>query len=78
MVPDMEQRIYRLARAGGIDTNPTLFMQRAGSFTSVATEYGGATLLIRRSLSDMNGYLVLTGKGALACRVEANSPWQKR
>lgn len=59
----MEQRIYRLARAGGIDTNPTLFMQRAGTFASAATEYGTATLLTRRSGTDMNGYLILNGKG---------------
>jgi hypothetical protein len=59
----MEQRIYRLARAGGIDTNPTLFMQRAGTFASAATEYGTATLLTLRSGTDMNGYLILSGKG---------------
>lgn len=64
MVSGMEQRIYRLARAGGIDTNPTLFMQRAGTFASAATEYGTATLLTRRSGTDMNGYLILAGKAA--------------
>lgn len=64
MASSMEQRIYRLARAGGIDTNPTLFMQRAGTFASAATEYGTATLLTRRSGTDMNGYLILAGKAA--------------
>jgi hypothetical protein len=62
MASGMDQRIYRLARAGGIDTNPTLFTQRASAFASAATEYGTATLLTRRSGSDMNGYLILTGK----------------
>lgn len=55
----MEQSIYRIARASGIDTNPTLFTQRAGFFASSATENGSATLLTRRSDTDMNGYVVL-------------------
>lgn len=32
MVYGMDLRIFRLARAGGIDTNPTTFTQRAGTF----------------------------------------------
>lgn len=43
----MEQRIYRLTRAGGIDTNPTLFVQTAGTFASPATEYGHQTRVPR-------------------------------
>lgn len=53
----MEQRIFRLARVGGIDTNPTTFTQRAGTFASAATNTGQATLLIRRESSGLNGYL---------------------
>ncbi|WP_216353876.1 hypothetical protein [Arthrobacter sp. SRS-W-1-2016] len=55
----MEQRIFRLARAGGIDTNPTTFKQRAGTFASSATNTGQATLLTRREKSGLNGYLIL-------------------
>ncbi|MET4143824.1 type IV secretory system conjugative DNA transfer family protein [Arthrobacter sp. UYCo732] len=59
MFPGMEQRIFRLARAGGIDTNPTTFTQRAGTFASAATNAGQATLLTRRESSGLNGYLIL-------------------
>ncbi|MDQ0261912.1 hypothetical protein [Sinomonas atrocyanea] len=55
----MEQRIFRLARVGGIDTNPTTFGQRAGTFASAATSGGAATLLTRRERSGLNGYLIL-------------------
>lgn len=55
----MEQRIFRLARAGGIDTNPTTFTQRAGTFASAATNTGQATLLTRREKTGLNGYLIL-------------------
>lgn len=57
----MEQHIFRIARAGGIDTNPNLFIQRAAAFSSAATENGSATLLTRRSGTDMNGYLICSG-----------------
>jgi hypothetical protein len=59
MFQGMEQRIFRLARAGGIDTNPTTFTQRAGTFASAATNTGQATLLTRRESSGLNGYLIL-------------------
>jgi hypothetical protein len=59
MFQSMEQRIFRLARAGGIDTNPTTFTQRAGTFASAATNTGQATLLTRRESSGLNGYLIL-------------------
>ncbi|ACL42187.1 hypothetical protein Achl_4236 (plasmid) [Pseudarthrobacter chlorophenolicus A6] len=59
MFQGMEQRIFRLARAGGIDTNPTTFTQRAGTFASAATNSGQATLLTRRESSGLNGYLIL-------------------
>jgi hypothetical protein len=59
MFQGMEQRIFRLARAGGIDTNPTTFTQRAGTFASAATNTGRATLLTRREKSGLNGYLIL-------------------
>lgn len=55
----MEQRIFRLARSGGIDTNPTTFTQRAGTFASAATNTGQATLLTRREKTGLNGYLIL-------------------
>ncbi|WP_427019361.1 hypothetical protein ACQCSX_21965 (plasmid) [Pseudarthrobacter sp. P1] len=55
----MEQRIFRLSRAGGIDTNPTTFTQRAGTFASAATNSGQATLLTRREKTGLNGYLIL-------------------
>ncbi len=59
MFVGMEQRIFRLSRAGGIDTNPTAFTQRAGTFASAATNSGQATLLTRREPSGLNGYLIL-------------------
>ncbi|NVM96115.1 type IV secretory system conjugative DNA transfer family protein [Arthrobacter wenxiniae] len=55
----MEQRIFRLSRSGGIDTNPTTFTQRAGTFASAATNTGQATLLTRREKTGLNGYLIL-------------------
>jgi hypothetical protein len=58
----MEQRIFKLARAGSIDTNPTTFTQRAGTFASAATGNGAATLLTRREASGLNGYLILPEK----------------
>lgn len=64
MVRGMEQRIFRFARAGGIDTNPNLFGQRAGTFASAATEHGTATLLTRRAGTGMSGHLILSGKSA--------------
>ncbi|NKR12477.1 MULTISPECIES: hypothetical protein [unclassified Paenarthrobacter] len=59
MFQSMDQRIFRLARAGGIDTNPTTFTQRAGTFASAATNTGQATLLTRREKTGLNGYLIL-------------------
>ncbi|WP_237740792.1 type IV secretory system conjugative DNA transfer family protein [Crystallibacter crystallopoietes] len=58
----MSLRIYRLARSGGIETNPTTFGQRAGAFASAATELGTATLLTRREPTGLNGYLILPEK----------------
>lgn len=58
----MEQRIFKLARAGGIDTNPTTFTQRAGTFASASTNTGSATLLTRREKSGLHGYLILPAK----------------
>lgn len=55
----MEQTIFRLARAGGIDTNPTIFTQRAGTFASAATNAGSATLLTRREKTGLHGYLII-------------------
>lgn len=59
MFPGMEQRIFKLARAGGIETNTTTFGQRAGTFASAATNSGQATLLTRREKTGLNGYLIL-------------------
>jgi hypothetical protein len=64
MIRGMEQRIYRLARAGNIDTNPTTFIQRAALFASAATGKGAATLLTRREPSGLNGYLILPATSA--------------
>ncbi|MCC3299335.1 type IV secretory system conjugative DNA transfer family protein [Arthrobacter caoxuetaonis] len=58
----MEQRIFKLARAGGIDTNPSTFSQRAGTFASAATNAGTATLLTRRERTGLHGYLILPAK----------------
>ncbi|MCU6481920.1 type IV secretory system conjugative DNA transfer family protein [Arthrobacter sp. A2-55] len=58
----MEQRIFRLARAGGIETNPTTFTQRAGTFASAVANTGPATLLTRREKTGLNGYLILDEK----------------
>ncbi|MCC3292985.1 type IV secretory system conjugative DNA transfer family protein [Arthrobacter sp. zg-Y1110] len=58
----MDQRIFRLARAGGIDTNPTTFTQRAGTFASAATNAGSATLLTRREKTGLHGYLILPAR----------------
>ena len=69
MFPSMEQRIFRLARAGSIETNPTTFTQRAGTFASAATNSGQATLLTRREKSGLNGYLILP-----AAALGANAP----
>lgn len=41
MVYGMDLRIFRLARAGGIDTNPTTFTQRAGTFASAGAHFEG-------------------------------------
>ncbi|QDG89096.1 hypothetical protein [Pseudarthrobacter sp. NIBRBAC000502770] len=43
MFRGMEQLIYRLARAGGIDTNPTTYTQRAGTFAPAVANMGTAT-----------------------------------
>jgi hypothetical protein len=59
MFQGMDQRNFRLARAGGIDTNPTTFTQRAGTLASAATNTGQATLLTRREKTGLNGYLIL-------------------
>lgn len=39
MFRGMEQLIYRLARAGGIETNPTTYTQRAGTFASARRQH---------------------------------------
>ena len=62
----MEQRIFRMARAGGIDTNANTFIQRSGTFASAATQYGTATLLTRRENSAMNGYVIMPAEAAKA------------
>ncbi|MCW2131701.1 hypothetical protein B0G38_000851 [Arthrobacter sp. VKM Ac-2550] len=64
MFKGMEQRIFRMARAGGIDTNPTTFMQRANTFASAATQYGTTTLLTRREKSGLNGYVIMPAEAA--------------
>lgn len=61
MFQGMEQLTYRMARAGGIDTNPTTFVQRAGTFASSVANAGAATMLTRREASGLNGYLILPG-----------------
>ncbi|MBP2216022.1 hypothetical protein [Arthrobacter sp. CAN_C5] len=58
----MQQAIYRLARSGGIETNPMTFSQKSGVFSSAATEHGAATLLTRREDTGLNGYLILPEK----------------
>ncbi|GAA1114016.1 type IV secretory system conjugative DNA transfer family protein [Arthrobacter flavus] len=62
MASGMQQAIYRLARAGGIETNPMTFTQKSGVFSSAATENGSATLLTRREDTGLNGYLILPEK----------------
>ncbi|WP_139186822.1 hypothetical protein [Arthrobacter crystallopoietes] len=62
----MEQRIFRMARAGGIDTNPTTFMQRANTFASAATQYGTTTMLTRREQTGLNGYVIMPAEAARA------------
>lgn len=64
MFTGMEKLIYRLARAGGIETNPTTYTQRAGSFASAVANTGTATLLTRRDGTGLNGYLILPGNAA--------------
>lgn len=59
MFRGMEKLIYRLARAGGIDTNPTTYTDRAGIFASAVANTGPATLLTRRDATGLNGYLIL-------------------
>ncbi|NSX38845.1 hypothetical protein HTS88_20925 [Pseudarthrobacter oxydans] len=65
----MDLRIFRLSRAGGIDTNPTTFTQRAGTFASAVAQSGSATLLTRREATGLHGYVILDGK-----TVAANAP----
>lgn len=60
----MEQLIYRLARVGGIETNPTTYTQRAGTFASAVANTGTATLLTRRDATGLNGYLILPAAAA--------------
>lgn len=64
MFRGMEKLIYRLARAGGIETNPTTYTQRAGTFASAVASTGSATLLTRRDATGLNGYLILPGNAA--------------
>lgn len=71
MVLGMDLRIFRLTRAGGIDTNPTTFTQRAGTFASAVAQNGAATLLTRREATGLHGYVILDGK-----TVAANAPVQ--
>lgn len=64
MFRGMEQLIYRLARVGGIETNPTTYTQRAGTFASAVANTGTATLLTRRDSTGLNGYLILPAAAA--------------
>lgn len=64
MFSGMEQLIYRLARVGGIETNPTTYTQRAGTFASAVANTGTATLLTRRDSTGLNGYLILPAAAA--------------
>lgn len=71
MFQGMEQQAFRMARAGGIDTNPTTFVQRAGMFASSVANTGAATMLTRREASGLNGYLILPGN-AVSHKAEIN------
>lgn len=51
--------IFKFSRAGGIETNPATFSQRAATFASAIANTGQATLLTRRETSGLNGYLIL-------------------
>ena len=59
MFQGMEQIIYGFARTGGIETNPTKFIQRANAFASSIPSNASVTLLTRREASGLRGYLIL-------------------
>lgn len=60
----MEQIIFRFARTGGIETNPTKFIQRANAFASSIPANSSATLLTRREPEGLRGYLILPATSA--------------
>lgn len=51
--------IFKFSRAGGIETNPATFSQRAATFASAVANSGHATLLTRREQSGLHGYLII-------------------
>ncbi|GAB2734476.1 hypothetical protein [Sinomonas soli] len=63
----MDLHLIRLVRTGTLDTNPTTFGQRAGTFASAVAQHGAATLLARRDTAGLHGAVLLDGK-AMAAR----------
>lgn len=69
MFQGMNHQFFTFSRAGNLDTNPTLFTQRAGVFSSSATIDGDAILLVRRNEHGMQSYLAATDRA-----VESSAP----
>ena len=59
MFQGMGHIIFRFTRAGGVETNPATFNQRAATFASAIANTGHVTLLTRREASGLDGYLII-------------------
>ena len=63
----MSFHIYRMTRQAGESSNPELFSQRAGSFSSKATSgHGGAVLIVVRTSSGVESYAGFDSSGKQA------------
>jgi hypothetical protein len=56
-------RIWRLVRAGQIETNPTTVAQRAGAFAAATPD--GTVLLTRRDADGLGHYMIASNTGSV-------------